>query len=179
MMCAQFLFEAPLAMRPPRAFQLPVLLSLAAVAGGCGDSGSPAGSADTRGVVASAGDCVSFGPGAVEACAAAIERAVTRHEESTTAYTAVEDCEAVVGEGKCERSASGKYRPRLSAFMVTLGPPARAEPLYPTNDGTVGFLTANKSKVPASDRSLGFSRLALSVAEMQAGQDKKARRSRF
>ena len=167
-------------MRSFTATGLTAFLGAALLIGGCGDSGSAGGSGSgTRGVVASAADCVSFGPGAVEACAGAIERAVNSHEGSTTTYSDVQACEDVVGQGGCERSASGKYRPRLSAFMVTLGSKASAEPLYPTNDGTIGFLTASKAMLPASDRSLGFSRLALSVAELQAGSEKKKRTSRF
>lgn len=177
MMDAAF-FMGSMRMRCFTAAGLPVFLGAALLVGGCGES-APQGGSNIQGVVASATDCVSFGPGAVDACARAIERAVERHEESTTTYTDRAACEAVVGEGKCERSASGMYRPRLSAFRVTIGAAPAAEPLYPTNDGTVGFLTASKTVLPASDRKLGFSRLALSVAELQASSSKKKRASRF
>jgi hypothetical protein len=155
------------------------LIGFSAALGGCGDSG-PASSgssvADTRGVIASAADCVSFGADAVQACATAIETAVAKHEASSEAYSNLQACETAVGESKCERAASGKYRARLSAFAVTVGPSARAEPLYPTKDGAIGFQTASKTTLLASDQSLAFSRLALSVAEAQAGQGKKGRR---
>lgn len=168
-------------MRPISTAGLLGLFGLAAALGGCGDSGGPAKSsskpADTRGVIASAGDCVSFGADAVKACAAAIERAVTAHEASSASYNDLQACESVVGESRCERAASGKYRARLSAFMVTVGAgSARAEPLYPIKDGGVGFQTAGASKLMASDRSLPFSRLALSLAETQAAQGKKSGR---
>lgn len=157
------------------------LLGLAAALGGCGDGGSPAGSADkpadVRGVIASASDCVSFGPGAVKACAAAIERAIKSHEASSAVYSNLQACESAVGESRCERSASGKYRARLSAFMVTVGAAsARAEPLYPVKDGGVGFQTASNGRLLASDQSLAFSRLALSLAETQAAQGRKGSR---
>lgn len=155
------------------------LFGLASALGGCGDSGGSAASkgakaSDARGVIVSAADCVSFGPDAVKACSDAIERAVTSHESSSTPYTNLAACEAAVGENKCERSASGKYRAQLSAFMVTVGGGlARAEPLYPVKDGGVGFQTASASKLLASDQGVTFSRLALSVAETQATTGKK------
>ncbi len=156
------------------------LFGLAAALGGCGDSGSSPGSAgkasDARGVIASAADCASFGPDAVKACAAAIERAVTSHEAASASYSNLQSCETAVGANKCERAESGKYRARLSAFMVTIGSAsARAEPLYPVGEGKVGFQTAGKSPLLASDQSLTFSRLALSVAETQAAQSKKSK----
>lgn len=154
------------------------VFALAAALGGCGNSGSPASSeskaSDTRGVIASASDCVSFGADAVKACSAAIERAVASHEASSASYTNLQACETAVGANKCERSASGKYRARLSAFMVTIGSSAaRAEPLYPVKEGGVGFQTAGKSPLLASDPNVTFSRLALSVAETQASESKK------
>ncbi|MCC7252457.1 DUF1190 domain-containing protein [Hyphomicrobium sp.] len=156
------------------------LLCLAAALGGCGDGTNPAGAskpADTHGVIATAGDCVSFGVNAVKACAAAIERAVAAHEASSASYNNVQACESAIGENRCERSAAGTYRARLSAFMVTIGAKsARAEPLYPVKDGGIGFQTAGNSKVLASDQSLAFSRLALSVAETQAARGKSGKR---
>jgi uncharacterized protein YgiB involved in biofilm formation len=157
------------------------LAGVALALAGCSDGGSKTAAkpANTRGVIASAGDCISFGPEAVKACAAAIERAVAAHEASSAAYTNIEACESAVGDGRCERSASGTYRARLSAFMVTVGSgAARAEPLYPAKDSGVGFRTASNGKVLASDQSLTFSRLALSVAETQAVQGKTGKRRR-
>lgn len=154
------------------------LAALAALLAGCGDSGNSAGrggSSSARGVIASAADCVAFGPGAVDACARAIERAVTSHE-TTPAHNSLQTCEDDIGAGMCERGASGRYRPRLSAFLVTIGEHARAEPLYPAAAGTVGFRTANMTTLAASDHSLAFSRLALSVAEAQAAPKGKRRR---
>lgn len=151
------------------------LFSLASALGGCGDSGGGAAprAADTRGVIVSAADCVSFGADAVKACSEAIERAVESHEASSTAYSNIEACETAVGVGKCERSASGRYRAQLSAFMVTVGGgTARAEPLYPVKEG-VGFQTASASKLLTNDQGVTFSRLALSVAETQATVGKK------
>jgi hypothetical protein len=149
------------------------LVGLGATLGGCGDSGSKGGTAgkasDTRGVIASASDCVSFGADAVKACGAAIEQAVTRHEASSASYRNLQACESAVGENQCERSASGQYRARLSAFMVVIGAAsAHAEPLYPVKEGGVGFQTASSDTLLASDQSVTFSRLALSVAETQA-----------
>ena len=170
-------------MRPIPTAGLLGFFCFAAGLGGCGDGGAPrqggSKAADARGVIVSAGDCVSFGPDAVKACAAAIERAVAAHEASSTPYSNIQACESAVGEGRCERAASGKYRTRLSVFMVTVGGnSARAEPLYPVKDGGVGFQTAGASKLMASDTSLSFSRLALSVAETQAAQGKKGRRQK-
>src|SRR5690606_7316926 len=130
-----FLYEGAPPMRPVPIAGLLGLFGLAVALGGCGDSGGAKNAgkpADARGVIASAGDCVSFGSDAVKACAAAIERAVSAHEASTTSYSDLQACESAAGEGRCERAASGKHRARLSAFMVTVGAgSARAEPLYP------------------------------------------------
>lgn len=154
-----------------------LLTAVAALLGGCGDSGQATGTSasSTRGVIASASDCASFGPGAVDACAQAIERAVSQHE-ATVAHNNIQGCESAVGIGMCERAASGKYRPRLSAFLVTLGNNPRAEPLYPAPAGTVGFVTANKTTLATGDHSLAFSRLATSVAEAQAASSAKGKK---
>lgn len=161
-------------------FPLAFLFALSATLAGCGDSGgsggSGGGSSGARSVIASASDCVSFGDEAVKSCAAAIERAVASHEASSPLHANLEVCEKAAGEGKCERAPSGKYRAQLSAFAVTIGSTARAEPLYPTKDGTVGFQTAGNAMLLPSDQSLAFSRLALSVAETHAAHGKKARR---
>ena len=149
-----------------------------ALVGGCGNGDSASSSAgkssDTRSVIASASDCSSFGPEVVRACGAAIERAIARHEAASAMYRNVQACDRAVGVNQCERAASGKYRARLSAFMVTIGREAtKAEPLYPVKDGGIGFQTADASKLLASDQSVPFSRLALSVAETQAAGSKK------
>jgi hypothetical protein len=159
-------------MRRDSVFLLAGLMGLSTAFAGCSDSGpSEQSSADARGVIASAADCVSFGTDAVKACAAAIEEAINAHEASTTSFTNLQACERDVGVSKCERAASGRYRARLSAFMVTIGSTAaHAEPLYPVSEGGVGFQKADKSKLMAEDRSTTFSSLALSVAEMQAAQ---------
>jgi uncharacterized protein YgiB involved in biofilm formation len=167
-------------MRLAKLLALLSLLGLAASAGGCGDSSSGSGAptkpvADTRGVVASASDCTSFGPGTVEACAAAIEKAVAKHEATAPTFTDLDACEASTGADKCERAQSGLYRPKLSAFIVTLGAETHAEPLYPVKEGAAGFLTAGKSVLLTTDRSYTFSRLAVSVAQQQSGPDKKRR----
>lgn len=171
-------------MRPLSSAGLLSLFCLAAALGGCGKSGSSSSnskSTDTRGVIASASDCASFGPEAVKACSRAIERAVNAHEASSTAYRNISACESAVGVNRCERAESGKYRARLSAFVVTIGSQATtAEPLYPVKDGGVGFQTASASKLLANDQSVPFSRLALSVAETQsAGKKRGAKSSPF
>lgn len=169
--------EGALLMRSPiSAGAAGAALFLIALIPGCGET-SPAAegpSVGFRGVFASASDCASFGSDVLKACSAAIERAVKAHEAASPAYRDIEACEKVAGEGRCERSASGTYRARLAAFMVTAnGASARAEPLYPVGDGAVGFRTASNTKLLASDRSLAFSRLALSLAETQAAEGKK------
>jgi hypothetical protein len=167
---------------PMRAFHnAAIVVAFSAVLGGCGDSGpaqSPTASADVSGVVVSASDCASFGPGAVEACARAIESAVASHDTTAKAYTSIEECEAAVGERSCERSQTGHWKIRLSAFMVKLGANPRAEPLYPTKGKDAGFQSARKDIYLAKDRAVTFSRLAQSVAEMHAaGADTKRKRS--
>jgi hypothetical protein len=158
-----------------------VLFVLAGPLSGCGDGQSAstgnAKSEPLRGVIASASDCASFGADAVKTCSDAIESAVARHEKLSPAYNNIGACETAVGESKCERAASGKYRQRLSAFIVSLGSAARADPLYPAKDGAVGFQSADRSQYLASDHSVPFSRLALSVAESAATTSKKGRRS--
>lgn len=154
------------------------VLAVATASAGCGDSSgtqAQSSASDARGVIASASDCVSFGAEAVKACSAAIERAVEQHESSSKSFVSIQLCEKDIGPQKCERSASGHYRAKLSAFMVTMGPPAKAEPLYPMADASVGFQTASKSKLLTDDHSVVFSSLALSVAEMQAARSKTGR----
>jgi hypothetical protein len=155
------------------------LIGISAALSGCGDSNAPT-AKDERGVIVSASDCASFGPGAVDACAGAIEGAVKVHESTAAKYTSLEDCEKAVGDGACERSESGHYRFRLSAFMVTLGAKPRAEALYPVKGKDIGFQTSRKDVVLANDRSLVFSRLAVSVAERHAAaSDPKRKRQRL
>jgi uncharacterized protein YgiB involved in biofilm formation len=168
-----------MSMRPMVPARALPLLVLAALSGGCGNGQPQPGSKSEvlRGIIASASDCTSFGPEAVKACADAIERAVTRHETTSQTYNNIDACEKAIGEDKCERAASGKYRQRLSAFMVALGSSPRAEPLYPTKNGKVGFQTADQSTYLVSDQSVTFSRLAVSVAEAEATAAKKGRRS--
>ncbi len=153
------------------------LFCVASALGGCGNAGSSSSegkSSGTRGVIASASDCASFGPEAVKACGTAIERAVNAHEASSTLYRNIKACESAVGVNQCERAPSGKYRARLSAFVVTMGSGStRAEPLYPVKGGGIGFQTAGADKLLASDQSVPFSRLALSVAETQSTGGKK------
>lgn len=153
------------------------LFCLASAVSGCGKAGSSSNTSkasDTRGVIASASDCASFGPEAVKACSTAIERAVNAHEASSTLYQNIKACESAVGVNQCERAASGKYRARLSAFVVTMGSGStRAQPLYPVKGGGVGFQTAGADVLLASDPSVPFSRLALSVAETLAASGKK------
>jgi uncharacterized protein YgiB involved in biofilm formation len=148
------------------------LIGFGSLLGGCGKSSSTqraSSPSDTRGVIVSASDCTAFGDDAVKACSSAIERAVASHEASSAQYNNIEACEKAVGTNGCERSAAGTYRPRLSAFMVTIGKgSASAEPLYPVKGGGVGFQTASASKFMANDQSVVFSRLAMSVAESQA-----------
>ena len=154
------------------------LIGMSAALSGCGDSNAPT-AKEERGVIVSASDCASFGPGAVDACAGAIERAVKTHETTAAKYTSLADCEKVAGDRACERSQSGHYRIRLSAFMVTLGAKPRAEALYPVKGTDVGFQTSRKDVVLASDRSLVFSRLAVSEAERHAASDPKRKRQRL
>ena len=156
-----------------------VLIAISAALAGCGDSGAPKSEkvAEERGVIASASDCAVFGKGAVDACAAAIERAVKKHESTAKTFTSLEDCEKAVGARSCERSETGHYRIRLSAFMVTLGATPRAEALYPTQGSDVGFQTSSKDVLLANDRNLVFSRLAVSVAERHAASEPKRKRS--
>lgn len=159
-------------MRHFPAAQAALAFALLSTLAGCGNGGSPAAgtAGETRGVITSSADCVSFGPKAVDACAAALETAVGAHEAASPSYTNLQACETAAGAGNCERAESGKYRRRLLAFLVTAsGETARAEPLYAAKDGAVGFQTASSSVVLASDAGVAFSSQALTVAEMQAG----------
>jgi len=159
-------------MRIFSAAQAAFALVLTSTLGGCGDGGSTGSKAggDARGVITSSADCVSFGPNALNACSAALEKAVSVHEATSPTYTNLSACESVAGANNCERAESGKYRRRLLAFMVTVsGNSARSEPLYAVKEGAVGFQTASSSPVLASDTSIAFSSQALTIAEMQAG----------
>ncbi len=140
------------------------LLALA----GCGDSSTPDGEALVRGVVTTSADCAGIGKLSLEQCQQAIESAVAMHEANAPSYPSLQACEAAQGPEKCERTNGAGFRPRLMAFIIVMGTPPYAEPLYPAGSSDAGFQTGNRTKISTADASLTFSRQARGIAEMFA-----------
>lgn len=140
------------------------LVSAAMALAGCGESASPDGPL-VRGVVTTSADCAGIGKLTLEQCQKAIDSAVAMHEANAPSYPSLEACEAAQGSEKCERTNATGYRPRLMAFIIVMGTPPYAEPLYPAAGTDAGFQTGSRGTISTADASLTFSRQALGVAE--------------
>jgi Protein of unknown function (DUF1190) len=135
----------------------------------CSDGPSEPQAPIVRGVITTASDCVGLGSLSLEDCSKLIERAVAMHESTAPTYPKLKHCEEAEGTDKCERTDVRSYRPRLMAFMVVLGTPPEAQPLYPTMKGEVGFRTAGNDLFLPEDEKFLFSLNARSAAERYAG----------
>lgn len=148
----------------------------AVVLGGCGGEAPKAKGPIYKGVYTSASDCAGGGHLTIDACSALIERGIAEHERTAPTYNSQKSCEAAEGADKCERSATNKFRPRLSAFMVLTTEPPTIRPLYPTLGGENGFRTADKTVIKADDESLNFSLGAQSLAEAHVAKKGKSKK---
>ncbi len=150
------------------------LAALAPLLSGCGQSPGAEGDGAKRGIYTSAADCADGGRLTIEACARIIEAAVVEHEATAPSYSSLKSCETAEGTERCERAASGRYRPRLLAFLVVASNPPVAHPLYATQKGEAGFRTGDRKNLLASDETLSFSRHAVAAYEANVGTGKRA-----
>jgi len=136
---------------------------------GCG-GGAPTGpeAEVKRGVFTTAVDCADAGLLDYEACAAAMAQAVKQHETDAPTYGSLRSCVAKEGDGRCEYTALGKYRPRLLAFLVTASKPPTAVPLYAHPDGAAGFRDLSSHTYTDTDDTLTFSEHAQTMFEANA-----------
>jgi uncharacterized protein YgiB involved in biofilm formation len=151
------------------------VVAAAAPLAGCGQGAAKATAPAPRGIYTSSGDCAEAGKLTFEQCASAMEHAVAGHEKAAPSYSSLKSCEKTESEERCERTASGGYRPRLLAFLVTAGASPTARPLYAPPEGKEGFRAADKTLFLVSDETLTFSGHAQTLAEGGADAKKKKR----
>jgi hypothetical protein len=139
---------------------------------GCGADPQPApksaAPAIERGVFISATDCAATGKLTLDQCGDAIDKAVASHEAHAPDFAALDRCEAMFGQDRCDKGFDQRYRPRLQAFFVILAKPARAVPLYPPANNMIGFQSPSKQPINATDETLRVSVAALTVAHENA-----------
>jgi len=144
--------------RVPRSAAVAVTLAAALVASACGKGPATAAAKGDRIIYATLDDCVDAGKLQPAECDTIIEAAVGQHEKSAVTYRTIDECEKAEGIERCERTATGAYKPRPSAFLVTLAPKAAAEPMYLALKKVNAYRTAKGTVVkpdgdtPFSDR---------------------------
>lgn len=129
-------------------------------------------------VVTSAVDCADNAGLSYEVCAEIIAKAVDHHEKSAASFTTLAACEKGEGAGKCERIDERAFRPRLTAFHLTLSEPPVAAPLYPTKSAAVGFRTAGNADMLTDNEGYTFTKSASDAAELYKS-NKKVHKSAF
>jgi uncharacterized protein YgiB involved in biofilm formation len=152
-----------------------IVVAATSALAGCGEGAAKATAPAPRVVYTSSSDCAEAGKLTFEQCASAMEHAVAGHEKAAPSYASLKSCEKTEGEAQCERTASGGYRPRLLAFLVTAGASPTARPLYAAPEGKEGFRAADKTLFLVSDETLTFSGHAQTLAEGGAEAKKKKR----
>ena len=140
---------------------------------GCGAAPQKSAASAPRGIFTSANDCSENGQLKIELCSKAIDAAIAEHEASAPSYTTLKACETAEGADRCERAASGRYRPRLLAFLVTGSAPPVGRPLYATLKGEPGFRTGERKNLLASDETLRFSEHAVTAYEAHQPSGKR------
>lgn len=139
------------------------------LAAGCGGGSSQPVAETKRGVFTTAVDCADTGLLDYEACAAAMADAVHMHETDAPTYGSLRSCSAKEGEGRCEFTANGKYRPRLLAFLVTASSPPVAKPLY-AHQKEAGFRDLSNNTYTDLDDTLKFSEHAQTMYQVNSGK---------
>ena len=150
---------------------LAAILAASALLTGCGDAAPPKAVHQVpieRGVFISSQDCADSKKLAPELCDKAIEMAVRAHENQAPQFKTLRQCAAARGPDRCEKTATGHYRPQLQAFFVTMGKPPSAVPLYPSSAGEVAFSSLTKQVISGNDESLVISLAAQTMAHENA-----------
>ena len=149
---------------------LAMLLTFAALLGGCGQAEAPKAPPPPpeRGIFISASDCAENGILSAELCGQAVDKAVSIHEQAAPSYKSLRQCTAAEGPDRCSKAVDGSYRARLQAFFITMSNPPDAIPLYPSTANAVGFRSAGRQAVDATDENIHVSIAALTVANENA-----------
>jgi uncharacterized protein YgiB involved in biofilm formation len=162
-------------MTHPATFPGLAVLAAALAVAGCGKSQKSAEKVELKQfVVTSAVDCADNTGLTYEVCTELIEEAVASHEKSAPTHKSREACEKAEGPEWCERMDEKVYRPRLTAFQITLSEKPAAVPLYPTKKTTTGFRTASNGDVLTDADTFTFTKSAADAAELYKPQKKKS-----
>jgi Protein of unknown function (DUF1190) len=148
---------------------------------GCGQ-GAPQTNSNTgqppppmeRGIFLSSDECARSGKLSIGECSDAILKASTEHDFKIAGYENESDCEAAFGRDRCEIRIDHRARPRVQAFLITLGTPTDAVSLYPPSRAIVGFQSASGEEIVATDRALNVSEAALALAQENAASPASA-----
>lgn len=143
-----------------------LILASALALTGCGNGGGEPKAKAKQFIVTSAVDCADNAGLSYEACTEIIASAVAVHNKSAAKYRSLKACETTEGEGKCERMDETEYRPRLTAFHMTLSEKPSAVPLYPVQDTTAGFRNAGNTVLSLDDENLNFTKSATHASEL-------------
>lgn len=152
--------------KSPRAMALLAALALA----GCGKAEKAPTAAVKQFVVTSAVDCAENAGLEYEACSTLIETAVATHTKDAPTFTSTKACEKSEGAGKCERVDETTYRPRLTAFQLTMSEPPTAAPLYPSKKPEAGFRTAGNTAIVVDNEAYTFTKSAADASELFMGK---------
>jgi hypothetical protein len=121
-----------------------------------------------HGVFISSSDCAETGKLTIDKCGEAIDQAVAAHNEQSTIYTTLRQCEGAEGPERCDKIGEKEYRARIQAFFVTMSDPPSAVPLYPPSSSIAAFRSPSKQDLSAIDESLNMSRAAITIANENA-----------
>ena len=159
-------------MRLPRFATVMAILAAPLLLAGCGGSSPKTETKDFKGIYTTASDCADSGKLTYEDCSAAMAQAVQKHEADAPSHGELRFCEAKEGDGKCEVGSNQKYRPRLFAFLVTVGKSTSAVPLYAHPKGEDGFRDLAGATYMHASEELVFSEHAQTMYE-KIGKKKK------
>ncbi|MCB1520970.1 MAG: DUF1190 domain-containing protein [Hyphomicrobiaceae bacterium] len=151
----------------PRPALMAVIVSAVALAG-CGGEDKKVSDGLYRGVFTTAVDCADSGQLSYEDCANVMAAAVKIHEADAPTYKSQRSCISKEGQGKCEFTANGNYRPSLMAFLVVASKPPEAKPLYAHPKGEKGFRDIANNTYTDDNDELTFSEHAQTKFEVHA-----------
>ncbi|MFZ4808202.1 MAG: DUF1190 domain-containing protein [Hyphomicrobiaceae bacterium] len=144
--------------RVPRSAAIAAALVAALLTSACGKGTGKAAAKGDRIVYATLDDCVDAGKLQPAECDTVFEAAVGQHEQTAITYRTLSDCEKAEGIERCERTTTGAYKPRPSAFLVTFTPKPTAEAMYLALKKANAYRTAKGTVIkpdgdtPFSDR---------------------------
>jgi uncharacterized protein YgiB involved in biofilm formation len=150
------------------------VIAAALALAGCGKAQKSAEKVEVKQyIVTSAVDCADNTGLTYEVCTELIEQAVASHEKSAPTHKSREACEKAEGPEWCERMDEKVYRPRLTAFQISMTEKPTAVPLYPTKKASTGFRTASNGDVLTEADTFTFTKSASDAAELYKPQKKK------